>query len=382
VPARRGVGWRVWTIVRKGSAVVGRLVEVAAAAIIAWRVLVTMRGGAHHPATDGLPGRIDASVARTLAADHVLSLTAWAGYLSTTLVLGGLVFRRFVSPTDPEPPRRRRRGHRRSFRTRSLRPHPRPQIHRSDAEKLLRAAIALGFVAGAFALPLRAVVVSDEGLRVLTDPQPMVFVLNSPFGNAALVRIAGLGLIAVSRAGGPLRAVAALAGSAVLLASYLMVGHPQANHPVRLEIAAQAVHITAVSVWFAGVAFLAVELRQRRLSGALWLSGQVVSRFSRLAEVMVVLVLASGAVLTAGQVKLHEPFWTTPYGKALIAKLAFVAVVLAIGGYNRQKVVPGVADHDDETAWRHLRATCIVESTVIALGVLLMTAAMTSGGFT
>ena len=118
-----------------------------------------------------------------------------------------------------------------------------------------------------------------------------------------------------------------------------------------------------------------------RREGAPWLSGQVVSRFSRLAEVMVVLVLSSGAVLTAGQVKLHQSFWTTPYGKALVAKLIFVAVVLAIGGYNRQKVVPGVVDHDDQAAWRHLRATCVVESTVIALGVLLMTAAMTSGGF-
>lgn len=94
-----------------------------------------------------------------------------------------------------------------------------------------------------------------------------------------------------------------------------------------------------------------------------------------------VLVVVSGAVLTAGQVRLREAFWTTPYGKALVAKLAFVAVVLAVGGYNRQRVVPAVAEHDDEAAWRHLRVTCVVESVVIALGVLLMTAAMTSGGF-
>jgi copper transport protein len=166
-----------------------------------------------------------------------------------------------------------------------------------------------------------------------------------------------------------------------VLGSYLVVGHPQANRPAGLEIAAQAAHVAAVSVWFAGVAFLAVELRQRRREGAPWLSARVVSRFSRLAEIMVVIVLVSGAVLTGGQVSLREAFWTTPYGKALVAKLVFVAVVLAIGGYNRQKVVPAVAERDDEAGWRHLRATCVVETTVIALGVLLMTAAMTSGGF-
>jgi putative copper export protein len=224
-------------------------------------------------------------------------------------------------------------------------------------------------------------VVSGQGLAVLNDPGSLVFVLRTPFGNAALLRASGLSLVAVSRAGGPLRALAATAGWSILLASYLLVGHPQANHPFRLEIAAHAVHLAAVSVWFAGVAYLTVELRQRRRQGAPWLSGRVVSRFSRLAEVMVVLVLVSGTVLTGGQAKLHEQFWTTPYGRALIAKLVFVGVVLAIGGYNRQKVVPAVAERDEEAGWRHLRATCVVESTVIALGVLLMTAAMTSGGF-
>jgi len=58
-------------------------VEAVVLVGIAWRVLVTMRGGIYHPATGSIPGRVGASVARTLAADHALSLTAWAGYLST-----------------------------------------------------------------------------------------------------------------------------------------------------------------------------------------------------------------------------------------------------------------------------------------------------------
>jgi copper transport protein len=243
------------------------------------------------------------------------------------------------------------------------------------------AAIVLGLVAVACSVPLRAAVVSGRGAAVLGDVESLVFVLRSPFGNAAVLRATGLGVVAVSRAGGPLRPVAAVTGWSLLLASYLLVGHPQASHPFRLEVAAQAVHVTAASVWFAGVAFLAVELRQRRRQGAPWLTGRIVNRFSRLAEIMVVLVLGSGAVLAGGQVQLHEPFWTTPYGKALVAKLAFVAVVLAIGGYNRQRVVPRVAERDEAAGWRHLRATCVVETTVIVLGVLLMTAAMTSGGF-
>ena len=373
--------------VRRFAGVVSQAVALAAAALVAWWVLVPLRGGASGPVADSIPGRIDTTVARTLLADRVLSVTAWAGYVSTTLVLGGLVYCRFVSRVAVRPPRRRRRERRRERHPEQ--PHPEqpqpqpqpPQSERSDAETLLRAAIVLGMVAVACALPLRAAVVSGRGPAVLGDVEPLVFVLRSPFGHAALLRAAGLGLVAASRADGPLRPVAAVTGWSVLLASYLLVGHPQANAPIRLAIAAQVVHVAAVSVWFAGVAFLAVELRQRRRQGAPWVSGRIVSRFSRMAEVMVVLVLASGAVLAGGQVQLHEQFWTTPYGKALVAKLAFVAVVLAIGGYNRQMVVPRVAEHDEVAAWRHLRATCVVESTVIALGVLLMTAAMTSGGF-
>jgi putative copper export protein len=85
--------------------------------------------------------------------------------------------------------------------------------------------------------------------------------------------------------------------------------------------------------------------------------------------------------LTGGQVALRTAFWTTPYGRALVAKLAFVAVVLVVGGYNRQRVVPAIAERNDAAAWRRLRVTCVTEALVMALGVLLMTAAMTSGGF-
>ena len=352
--------------VHRAAAVVGQALALVVAAVTAWWVLVPLRGGPAGPGVDGVPGRIDTTVARTLLADQVLSVTAWAGYVSTTLVLGGLVYQRFVS---------------RPATSRPAAGEPSPRRRRSHGDTLLWAAIGLGLVAVACAVPLRAAVVSGRGPAVLGDLEALAFVLRSPFGNAALLRATGLGVVAVSRVGGPLRPAAAITGWALVLASYLLVGHPQANHPFRLEVAAQAVHVAAVSVWFAGIAFLAVELRQRRRQGAPWVTGRVVHRFSRLAELMVVLVVASGTVLAGGQLALYEPFWTTPYGKALVAKLAFVAVVLAVGGYNRQFVVPRLSRSDETAAWRHLRATCLIESTTIALGVLLMTAAMTSGGF-
>jgi putative copper export protein len=343
----------------------GRLVGAAVALGIAWLVLVALRSRGPAATSGALSARLDAGIERTLLADHVLSIAAWAGYVSTTLVLGGLVFQRFVS----------RPGRGTAGRVRVP-----PRRRSTDTERVLRAAIALGLIAVTVSLPLRGAVVSGRGLAGLGASGPLLFALTSPFGDAAVVRAAGLGLVAASRAGGPLRGVAGTVGAAVLLGSYLLVGHPQANHPAAVEVAAQAVHVTAVSVWFGGVVYLAAELRQRRREGSGRVSARVVSRFSRLAELMVVLVLCSGTILTVGQVRLKTPFWTTPYGRALVAKLAFVAVVLVVGGYNRQRVVPAVAERNDAAAWRHLRVTCVAEALVMALGILLMTAAMTSGG--
>lgn len=351
-----------------------QVLGVAAAVAIAWVVLVTLRD--RGPVSgDGVSARVDAAVAETLAADHVLSVATWAGYVSTTLVLGGLVFRRFVA-----------RGPRRG------RPAWAPRAPAGGSDRLLAAAVGLGIVAVVASLPVRAAVVTGRGLDAAGDPDTLGFVLTSPFGDGAVVRGAGLGLVAVSLGGWRfVRGLTAVAGAALLLGSYLLVGHPQASRPPTVEIAAQGVHVAAVSVWFGGVAYLGVELRRRRLgtSGPLAASALVVARFSRVAEVMVVLVLLSGAVLAEGQRMFTLTPWETAYGRALLVKLAFVGAVLAVGGYNRQRVVPAVARAGaaaagggdvDGRAWAHLRVTCALEALVIVLGVLLMTAAMTSGG--
>jgi putative copper export protein len=69
------------------------------------------------------------------------------------------------------------------------------------------------------------------------------------------------------------------------------------------------------------------------------------------------------------------------YGRAFVGKMIALGIVLAIGGYNRQRLVPAIVEREERDAWDHLRRAVVVEVALIALGVLLMTAAMTSGGF-
>jgi copper resistance protein D len=347
-----------------GRGLAGGVGAVAALAV-AWFVLVTLRFDAPVARRSLAVARLDAAVADGRTADHVLSVATWAGYVATTLVLGALAFRTVV-----------RRAPRRL-----------PVV----------AAAGAGVGAAAVSVALRAVEVTGGGLEAAADTDVLAHVVTSPFGGAMALRAAGLLLAAASLGGsqvGPgtgtrrvgrwLAGAGRLAGAGVLLASYLVIGHAQATDPVVVEVTALGVHIAAASAWFGGVAVLALDLRPRA-AGHTGRRGRLparaVARLSRMAEVMVVLVIVSGAVLAEGQDLFARPPWTTGYGQAFLAKLAFVAVVLVIGGYDRLRVVPAIAERDEAAARAHLRATCVVEALVIGLGVLLMTAAMTSGGF-
>jgi putative copper export protein len=231
-------------------------------------------------------------------------------------------------------------------------------------------------------------------------------VLEVRFGDAALVRIAGLAVLAGlglpiearRRQPGPgaptadrlgLERVSCLVGGAVVLASFALVGHPQATSAPLLPIV-QCVHVLVVSTWFGGVAFLAIELRRERQQRQRQpqqhrsdprVSAEIVARFSTLATGLVPIAVATGAILANAELSDLRALVDTGYGRALLVKLSALAVPLAIGGYNRQRLVPAIVRRDEPAAWRHLRRTLVLEVLFIALGVLLATAAMTSGGF-
>jgi putative copper export protein len=239
------------------------------------------------------------------------------------------------------------------------------------------------------------------------------FVLEVRFGDAALVRIAGLAILAglalpietrrrwsgrLARLSGPngrngadpdgppadrlrLERLFCLVGAAVVLASFALVGHPQATDDTALLPVVQCGHVLAVSTWFGGVTFLAMELRQQRRQGTARVFAEVVARFSTVATIVVPLAIATGVTLANSQLDELGSLVDTAYGRALLVKLSALSVPLAIGAYNRQWLVPAIVRRDEPAAWRHLRQTLVLEVMFIALGVLLATAAMTSGGF-
>jgi len=349
------------------------VIALGAVALAAWLVLVVLRTPEQTAAADQMSRVFDDAVADTLRAERVAAFAAWIVNATTTFVLGGYVFRTLIDRRD---------------------------TRRADwsPAATLRGAAVVATVASLAALPLRAVAVAGMGRAAMVDPEVLRFVATSRFGDAALLRVAGLLMTTfavvespfsegegdgLSRARRVANGVFGVVGVLLLLGSYAWVGHPQATTgPGPLLVLTQSVHVFAASTWFAGCALLAMQMRSaRRYNGSPRTSAQLVARFSTIAGVAVAMVGTSGVALAQSQIASVDALTATPYGRALVVKVMFVAAVVVIGGYNRQRVVPAVIDLDDAAGWRWLHRTVLLEAFLLVGGVLLATTAMTSGGF-
>jgi copper transport protein len=232
------------------------------------------------------------------------------------------------------------------------------------------------------------------------------FAVTTPVGTAAAIRVAGLVLLqhalrarpvrigrpvvfvrgGVSFVGGlviapdAVRRAGAAASASLLVSSFVLVGHAQASEPRWLLVLCDLVHVIAGSVWLGGVVLLVLELRRRGGSRAVAATAVSVDRFSKAAAAAVVTMFATGTVLAWGQLHTVDRLFSTSYGITLLCKLAFVLVVVGLGGYNHHVLVPGVARGDSERAWQRLRRTVTIEAVVLLAGVIPMTVAMSTGG--
>jgi copper transport protein len=127
------------------------------------------------------------------------------------------------------------------------------------------------------------------------------------------------------------------------------------------------VHLAGASLWIGGLAALVLVWREApALRGAAFL------RFSRLATVLVALVLGAGAYL--GIVRLPHPsdLWTQSYGQILLVKVGLVCVALLWGAFHHFVVRPAAARGDERLLARVGRS--VVGESVVGMAVLLVAA--------
>jgi copper transport protein len=209
---------------------------------------------------------------------------------------------------------------------------------------------ALAVAAGALAavsllgLPLQAASAGGLPFREAARWESLSAVLDTRFGEMWAWRAwlaLTLGLLALAaRRGHELRV------PAVIVAGMLAVTPAAAGHASvsgALPFVSDVAHVVAASVWAGGLAFLVAALVLARTDR--WrLAARAVPRFSSIAVVALAVLVVAGVANGYFEVREWRGLWETTYGLLLVAKVALVVPILALGAYNNRVAVRRLRD--------------------------------------
>ena len=145
----------------------------------------------------------------------------------------------------------------------------------------------------------------------------------------------------------------------ILPFTYAFAGHAAVDSPAALTIALLALHVAAVGVWCGGLILLIFVKDIRTTSIVEW--------FSQRAAALIALVVATGVVQALLLMSGIGNLTKTSYGKALIAKVCVVGVMLICAAIVRRRFY--------ESGVSRLRAVLCAE-VVVGLVVLSITSGM------
>ncbi len=247
---------------------------------------------------------------------------------------------------------------------------------RRRLERLVRTVGALGAVGSLVALPVQAALGTGQGAGSLFDDGVLGDVTAEGVGPAILVAVAGMLVLALAIRRAPAVAVAAGAAAA---ASFALTGHTRVGPTAALATIADVAHLLAVAVWTGGLVLLWWTVRIRRRTWAadearptaddVRDAGVVARRFSALATGAIVGVGVAGAALSWSEVRSLEALTDTRYGLLLVAKVAVVVAIGALGAYNHFRLVPAIEAGKARAALRRLQQTLRFEVAALVLVV-------------
>ena len=279
------------------------------------------------------------------------ALLRFVRYVGSLMAVGGFVFLTAVrAPSSPEQGADRR---------------------------VVALAAAAAAVASIALVPVQAALVSGQPAGAF-DWSVVTTVLSAGFGQSVGVGVVGLALLglAVARtstagartpaasapsadrapptgaASSAARAGIGAAGCLLALGAFLLTGHTVVSQPQAVALTANLTHTTAGAVWLGGLVLLPLALSERRRADDLRGGGELVGRFSTAATVSVLAAGAGGLALAWVEVRSLAAL-ATPYGTVLLVKIALVAAVASLGGYNNRRLVPAIR-RGDLTQWQRL----------------------------
>jgi copper transport protein len=130
------------------------------------------------------------------------------------------------------------------------------------------------------------------------------------------------------------------------------------------------VHLSAASLWIGGLATMALLL----WSGAPELRRAAFLRFSRLATVLIALVLAAGTYIAIVRLPHLSDLWSTSYGRVLVVKVSLVGCALLWGAFHHFVVVPAIERADLGFLSRIGRS--LIGESMVGVAVLLVAAVL------
>ncbi|MBJ7460977.1 MAG: copper resistance protein CopC [Ilumatobacteraceae bacterium] len=145
----------------------------------------------------------------------------------------------------------------------------------------------------------------------------------------------------------------------ILPFTYAFAGHAAVDSPAALTVALLALHVSAIGVWCGGLLLLLFIANIRTTSIVEW--------FSRRAAILIAVAVATGVVQALLLMDGIGNLTKTSYGKALIAKVCVVGVMLICAAIVRRRFY--------ESGVSRLRAVLCAE-VVVGLVVLSITAGM------
>lgn len=295
---------------------------------------------------------------------------------------------------------------------RSLEDRP-PEIEGKFARRwrilVLASALTVG-ISTLAGLVLQTATAAGVSIAQALNPELLGEVLATRYGRAALLRLGilfafAVGLFVSGRRGaartskvrsasvgaastndGPSPTILVAAGAAllVLMATPGLAGHAATVDPVIVSVAIDALHLTAAGVWIGGLTTLLLaafpstsDLGETERTRTL---APVVARFSDVAVIAVAVVVFSGVYRALDEVATLEGLTGTSYGLTLLAKIAIVLIVVALGAVNNRVFKPRIssaaASATGSGALWKLRRTVTVEVglavVVVAVTALLV----------
>jgi putative copper export protein len=219
------------------------------------------------------------------------------------------------------------------------------------ASRYLIVLSAAALLANALHTVLHASAVTDTPLGEVFSIIP-VFLHKTRFGRLAVLRTAVISVVVLvswySAAKGTRRAAAAgIPASFLMLATMSMSGHQGAQGFLRLPFFLDVLHLSAVSLWIGGLFFIRLcysYVLKDAGGGALDIFSSLIKRFSDTATGAVLVVLATGVVLSALNIEQPSRMVTTLYGRVLLFKIGLAGIIFALGGVNKFLLVPAFKD--------------------------------------